>query len=65
MSQEVPSAIALSRSNEKDRVRVRPGVVLAGAVAALVGAAWWQNRQGEAALRERTAKRLSTTTEAN
>jgi hypothetical protein len=65
MSQEVPSAVALPPSNASDRVRVRPGLVVAGALTALVGVTWFRNRQGEAALRERTAERLRSKTEAN
>ena len=65
MTQEVQSAGALTRWTKDGKGRLSPAVVLAGALAALVGVAWFQNRQGEAALRERTAKRLRPSTKAD
>jgi hypothetical protein len=65
MNEEVPSAGALIRSHKEGRARISPAVVLAGALVTLVGATWFQNRQGEAALRERTAKRLRPSTKAD
>jgi hypothetical protein len=65
MTQEVQSAGALIRPNKDAKGRLSPAVLLAGTLAALVGAAWFQNRQGEAALRERTAKRLRPSTKAD
>jgi hypothetical protein len=65
MSQEVPSAVALPPSNEGDRVRISPGLVVAGALAALAAVTWFRNWQEDAALRERTAERLRSKTEAN
>ena len=65
MNEEVPSAGALTQSHKEGRARVSPAVVLTGALVTLVGAAWFQNRQGEAALRERTAKRLRPSTKAD
>ncbi|GAA0448203.1 MULTISPECIES: catalase family protein [Sphingomonas] len=66
MPQEIPSAAALASSSRKSSpVPGSAGVLVVGALAALVGAAWFRSRKDEAALRERTAERLRTPTEVN
>nr|WP_317892446.1 hypothetical protein [uncultured Sphingomonas sp.] len=64
--QEIPSAAALASSARKSApVPASAGLLVVGALAALVGAAWFRSRKDEAALRERTAERLRAPTGVN